>query len=99
MTRLGAREGALLMPEQLALDQVVGDRSTINRDEWFTGACRYLVNKLRGYLLADTALAGYQQRAVNIGDTPQQHFYLAHRLRRAEIASGPRLKHEQPCDA
>ena len=78
MSGLGAGEGTLLVAEQLALDQFAGNRRAIDRDEWLIGARRVLVNKTRRDLLADAALAGYQERAVDIGDPRQQHFYLAH---------------------
>src|ERR1700756_609887 len=99
MTRLGTGKCALLVAEQLALDQVVGDRSTIDRDKRLIGARRNLVDKLRGHFLADAALAGYEERAVDIGAPPQQHLYSAHRLGGAEIASRPGLELDQPRDA
>ena len=86
------------MAEQLALDQVVGDRSAIDRDKRLIGARRDLVNKLGRRLLADAALAGNQQRAVDICDPPDQHFHLAHRIRDTEIANGSGLEPHRPRD-
>src|SRR4029077_21287606 len=99
MSRLRAGEGALLVAEQLALDQLVRDRAAIDRDKRLFGARRDLMNKFGCHLFADTALPSYQQRAVDIGDPPQQYFDLAHRIRVAEFARSTGLPLEQPRDA
>src|SRR5215472_11155744 len=62
MSGLGAGEGALLVAEQLALDQFAGNRRAIDRNKGLIGARRVLVNKTCRDLLADAALAGEQQR-------------------------------------
>ena len=53
----GARERALLVAEQDALDQVLRDRAAVDRDERLSGALALALNGARDQLLADAALA------------------------------------------
>ncbi len=94
MARLDTGEGALLVTEQLALDQFAGDRRAIDRDERLPSARRDLVHETRRHVLADAALPGYQERAVDIGDSPEQQLHLAHCLRVAERALRLMRRHE-----
>src|SRR3981189_2597456 len=99
MARLGAGKGALLVAEQLALDEFIGNRRAIDRDEGILSAGRDLVNELRRHFLADATFAGEEERAVDVGNTPQQHFGLARRRRCAERTGGPGLERDQPSNA
>ena len=52
-----AREAALLVPEQFALDQIGRDRAAVHREERFVLAPAELVQRLRDELLPGAALA------------------------------------------
>ena len=60
----GAGEGALLVTEQFRLQQVVGDRAAIDRDERAVGAAAVGVDDLGHQLLASAALTVDQHRQV-----------------------------------
>src|SRR5438105_14114682 len=60
IVRAGKR--ALLMTEDLALEQRFGNRGAVNRDERERRARTQLVNRLRGQLLAGSRLAPDQHR-------------------------------------
>ena len=69
------------MTEQLALDELVGDRSTVHRDEGAALARAQLVHGARDELLARTALARDEDgrlRRRHLGDDAQD---LLHRRR------------------
>jgi hypothetical protein len=51
-------EGALLVAEELALDQVVGNGRAVDRDEGLAGPVAVLPDRARHQLLAGAALAG-----------------------------------------
>ena len=70
MPGLGTGEGAPLVAEQLALDEFMS--GAVDCDERLARARRDPVNESRRYLLADAALTGDQQRAVDIGDSLEQ---------------------------
>ena len=55
--RRGAGEGAALVPEELALEQVRRQRRAVDLDERPVAPRRSLVNGARDQLLADAALA------------------------------------------
>ena len=57
---VGAGEAALLVTEQLALDQVGRDRAAVDREERKALAPAQVVDRPRGELLASAALAGQQ---------------------------------------
>src|SRR3984893_17655034 len=99
MAGLGTGEGAPLVAEQQALDEFARDSCTIDPDERVLGAPRDPVNETSRHLLADAALPGNEQRAVDIGDTRQYYLHPAHRVRDAEHARGPRLHRNQPGNA
>ena len=52
-----ARERSLLVPEQLGLDQLLGDRRAVHLDEPLAAAQAVAVDRARDQLLADAALA------------------------------------------
>src|SRR5271165_3816064 len=85
MPRHEGGEGAPLVAEQPALE-LVCDPAATNLDKRLGGARRDSVNKLGRHLFADAALPDDQQWTVDIGDPPQQHFDLAHRLGDTEPA-------------
>ena len=57
-----AGEGALLVAEDLALDQRFGNRRAVDRDEWPRLARAQIVQRARHQFLAGAALAGDQHR-------------------------------------
>ncbi len=60
----GAREGALHVPEELALDEVLGNGRAVDLDERAGGAGRSPVEAACGHLLADAALAGDENARI-----------------------------------
>ena len=64
----GAGEGAAGVAEQLALEQVGGDRGAVDRDERPARAPAVLVDGARHQLLAGAGLAGDQHGGVAVGD-------------------------------
>ena len=98
LARRRAREGALLVAEQLALEQVLGQRRAVHLDEAACRARRELVQRARDDLLADAALALDQHRDVGVGDLLEQraHARIAGAAPRA-IASpaGPAPRRER----
>ena len=88
----GAGEGALLVAEQMALDQVPRDRRHVDGDEGAVGVLRVAVDAARQQLLAGAALPEDQHRGVG-----PRHFlrgveHVAKRQTRAgdELALCPR---------
>ena len=63
-----AGEGAALVAEELALDQVLGDRRAVDLDERLVAARRVLVQRARDELLAGAALAGDEHGGRRVGD-------------------------------
>jgi hypothetical protein len=63
----GAGEGALLVAEQLALEQVLGDGGAVDADEGPVGA-RTWVDVAGHDFLTDAAFAGDQDRGFGTGD-------------------------------
>ena len=77
-----AGEGPLLVAEELAFEQCLGDGGAVDRDERRRGAPAQLVDRLRQQLLAGAALAEQQYRNVgrrDLFDVAQhlQHFRAA----------------------
>ena len=64
----GAAEGAPLMAEQLAFQQVLGDGGAVQRDEGAGGAAGAAVDVAGQHLLAAAALAGDQDACLGAGD-------------------------------
>ena len=60
----GVGEGALHMAEQLAFEQILGDRAEIDRDQDLVGAARPAVELARDQLLAGAVLAEDQDVGV-----------------------------------
>ena len=82
-----AGEGAAHVAEELALDQVLGDRAAVDRDQLPVLARRVaVVQRLDDQLLADAALAGDQDRAVYLADLLEQ---LEDPLHRRALADDP----------
>ena len=61
---VGAGEGAALDAEELRLEQSLGDRRAVDRDERPRAARRELVQRARRELLAGAALAGEENRRL-----------------------------------
>ena len=66
---VGAGEGALLVAEQLALQQVLGDGGAVQRQERRLGAGAVLVDGTGDQFLARAALAGDQHGECLVGDS------------------------------
>jgi len=64
-----AGEGALLMPEELGLEQALRDRGAVNLDEWTTTARRDGMDGSGHQVFADAAFTPDQDRRIRIGDT------------------------------
>ena len=60
----GAGERALLVPEQLRLDQLLGNRRAVHLHEALPGARAVAVDGARNQLLADAALAEQQHGGI-----------------------------------
>ena len=67
-----AREGAFLVTEQLALEQLAWNRAAVDRDERPARARGQLMNAPGDQLFAATGLAANQHRAVVAGDLSHQ---------------------------
>jgi hypothetical protein len=78
LCRGGVREGALLVSEQLALEQLVGDRGAVHVDEWRLTPWSVVVNRTCHELLTraglaseqhgDTAMRNHARRALERGE-------------------------------
>jgi hypothetical protein len=77
----GAGERAALVPEQLALEQRLGDRRAVDRHEGPAPTLRALVDAPRQDLLAGAALAQEGHRDLAGGHGLEQGVDLAHRRR------------------
>ena len=75
---VGAREGALLVAEQLAFQQRLGQRRAGDRDEGFGGAVAGVVDRARHQLLARAALALDEHGAAQAGNLARQLEDLLH---------------------
>jgi hypothetical protein len=60
---VGARERPLLVTEELRLEETLGERLAVHRDEWLTHAIAVVVNSASDELLARSALARDQHGA------------------------------------
>ena len=76
---VGAGEGALLVAEQLALEQVLGDGRAVEGQERCLGAGAVLVDGAGDQLLAGAALAGDQHGKGLVGDAADRLEDLLHR--------------------
>jgi hypothetical protein len=71
-------EGALLVAEQLALQQRLGDGGTVEGQERRPGPRAVLVDGARHQLLARAALAGDEHRESLVGDSADGFVHLLH---------------------
>ncbi len=81
---MGAGEGALLVAEQDALDQVLGQGAAVDRHERLAGALGAAVDRAGDQLLAHPALAQDQDRDRSLGGAFPQALDQAHRARGAD---------------
>ena len=65
---LRAGEGALLVAEELGLDQRLGERRATHLDERLLGPRRVVVDRVRDHLLAGPGLAADQHRRIGARD-------------------------------
>src|ERR1051325_676685 len=82
-----AGEGALLVSEQFALEQIGRDRAAIDRDERLAATRRAIVQIARDDFLTRTRLAQDQHRAVARRDAFDQLAHVPHALALADQAS------------
>ena len=82
--RIRAGERALLVAEQLGLEQLGGNRRGVQRDERLGRARAVLVQRARDELLARARLAGDQHRDARARQTADGAEHLLHRRRAAE---------------
>ena len=87
--RLGARERALAIAEQLALQHVLRDGGAVERMQRPVGAVRGAMNHPRQHLLAGAGLAGEQDRQRRRGDAPGDGQDLRRALRDPEALGVP----------
>ena len=79
-----ASEGAFLMPEQLTLEQVLGDRVAVDRDEGPVFARTAPMNRKCSHLLACPAFAKQQHRGACCGDFADERKHALHLRARAD---------------
>ena len=82
--RGGAGEGALLMPEQFAFDEVARDRGHVDRDEWAALALAVIVQRPRDQLLAGPGFAGNHHAQVGLHQTREHPKNVLHGGRAAD---------------
>ncbi len=68
LARVRAGEGALLVAEQLGLEEGVGDRGEIDRHEGLVASRALVVDGARHQLLAGAALRGDEHGGVRLRD-------------------------------
>ena len=89
---VGAGERALLVAEQLRLEQLGGDRRGVERDERLVRARDCVVQRARDQLLAGARFAGDQHRHARARQAADGAEHLLHRGRLAEqLAESSRL--------
>src|SRR5262249_37926628 len=82
----GARERAALVTEQLALDEVLGNRRAVELDERLPRAPRQAMNRLRHQILARAVLAGEEPLGLRRRHAPAVGQQLLNRRALAEDA-------------
>ena len=82
--RVGAGEGALLVPEQFGLDQVARDRRHVDRNERTGAALAVVVQRARDQFLAGAGFAGDHHREVGLHQPRQHPVDFLHRRRAAD---------------
>ena len=80
LSAMGAREGALFVPEELGLQELGGQRGAIDLDEGLVQTTGDLMDGPRHHLLAHPALAIDQDRDVGVGGPPHDVFHRVHSL-------------------
>ena len=80
----GVGEGAAHVPEQLRLEQLLGDRAAVDGDEHALGAAAAPVQGARDHLLARAALARDQDGAVGVRHALDHVEHAAQRRARAD---------------
>ncbi len=83
-----AGEGAFLMAEQLALEQLGGDRAAVHRDERPLATGRKVVDGAGGHFLAGAGLAQDQNGGVVLGNLADQRDHVADGLWRCRWGGG-----------
>src|SRR5690606_32272841 len=94
-----AGECALLVAEQLGLDERTRDRTAVDDDERLVRARRQLVQRARDHVLAGPGLALDEDRGVGRRDALDQAEDLAHRGRLADHLAERFLLGRQDLDA
>ena len=74
----GVGEGPLLVPEELALEQVLGDRAAVQRDEGERLPVGVRVERARDQFLAHAALAADEDGGLELGDLRDRPEDVAH---------------------
>src|SRR6266404_5373069 len=82
--RGGPGEGPLLVAEELALDQLAGDRGHVDRDERPVSALAEIVQSAGDQLLAGAALAHDRHREIGAHQPGERPIDLLHRRRAAD---------------
>src|SRR5690606_30193927 len=82
-----AGEAAPLVSEELALDELRGDRAAVERQERGLAAAAQLVNRLCGELLARAALSDQERRGRSRRNAAQLIVEHLHPLRAAKNAT------------
>jgi hypothetical protein len=83
--------------EQLALQQALGNRRAVDRDERIRRARSVVVEGSRHHFLAGSALAGDENTGAAVGDLPDQGEDFAHgRTRADQVTEGAGLVHRTP---
>jgi hypothetical protein len=86
-----AGERALLVAEQLRLDERLGQRGAVDRDECLPPPATGAVHRARHHLLAAARLAGEQHRGVGRADLGDERQHRARLRRRADELAAARL--------
>ena len=89
-----AREAALLVAEQLGLDQPGGDRTAVDREERAAAAQAPVMDRLRRELFPGTALAGQQHARLGRAHPLDQAEYFLHGGRDAQDRAARRHAEE-----
>ena len=78
------RESALLVPEELAFDQVARDRRHVDGDERALAPLAVVMERARDQFLAGAGLAGDHHREVGLHQSRERTVDLLHRRRAAD---------------
>ena len=89
--RVGAGEGALLVAEQLGLDQVARDRRHVDGDERPVAPLAVIVQRARDQFLAGAGLAGDHHGQIGLHQPRQHAVDFLHRRRAADQRDGAEI--------